>query len=126
MSEENSLHEYQIKELLETQEDHSRRIKSLEENRIEMRMEFSNIKKELSDQKALTLDLDRQSREKNDKLFEKMLSSQDAIMNKLVDSGTEKVKTEGKVKLKKVITYGGIILALISSLTSIILALLNN
>jgi hypothetical protein len=119
------LHEYQFKEILETQEEHSKRIKVLEENKIEMKMEFMNIKKELSDQKALTLDLDRQTKEKTDRLFAKVLDSQDNIMKQIVEAQNLRTKNEGEISLKKIVTYGGIIIAIITSATNIVMAILK-
>ncbi|MBX4266522.1 hypothetical protein [Clostridium estertheticum] len=64
------------KEIIETQNEHNTRLKILEENKIEMKLEFGNLKQNQSEQKVLMLELDRTSKENNAKQFDKILLAQ--------------------------------------------------
>lgn len=114
------LQEYKLKELKETQDEHSRRIKLLEENKIEMKMEFANLKQSQADQKALILEIDRSSREKNDRLFSKIFDSQDIILNKIIENKSSESKGNIEITKTKLAIYGSIITAIITIVTLIV------
>ena len=131
----NKLQFSQIKDtqdkIIKNQNEHNTRLRILEENKIQMTAEFAILKQSQSDQKVLMLDLDRVAREKNDKMFDKILTAQikneetnekkfenmangqDAIMTKLNEvssNNTNKMEiTKGKMLM-----YGGIFVALIT------------
>lgn len=132
-----ALHEYQFTEIkevqrgiLETQEQFNERIKSLENNKIQMTMEFQNLKQSQSEQKILMLDLDRISRENNDKKFEKILSTQDKnedkndklfsaqteLLTKIVDN--QNVNASGRIEITK--GKIAIIIALITAIVTLV------
>lgn len=64
------------KEIIDKQNEHNTRLKILEENKIEMKLEFGNLKQNQSEQKVLMLELDRTSKENNAKQFDKILIAQ--------------------------------------------------
>jgi len=90
----------------------------LEEYTIENKLEFATLKQNQTEQKALSLELDRSSREKIDKLFERVLTSQENMsisqgktLTKLLNN--QNADSKGRVELTKtkLAMYGGIIAA---------------
>lgn len=111
------LQEYKLKELKETQDQHDARLKVLETNKIEMKMEFQNLKQSQIEQKALILELDRSSREKNDRLFDKMFTSQDKILNKVLETKSNEVTGKIEITKGKIAFYGSVIAAIVTVAT---------
>ena len=141
----NKLQFEQIKEsqdkIIENQNEHNTRLRILEENKIQMTSEFANLKQSQSDQKSLMLELDNKARDKNDKMFDKILNAQVkneekndkkfdkieegqvAIMNKLNEVQADRT---GKLEISKgkMVMYAGIIIALITIIPTVIVLFL--
>lgn len=141
----NKLQFDQIKEsqnkIIENQNEHNTRLRILEENKIQMTSEFANLKQNQSDQKSLMLELDSKARDKNDKMFDRILNAQikneekndkkfekigegqDAIISKLGEIQTDK---SGKLELSKgkMVMYGLIIVAIITIIPACIVLFL--
>lgn len=121
------LQEYKLKELREAKENHEARIKILEESKIETKLEFGQIKTEFAnlkqsqiEQKALILEIDRSSREKNDRLFSKIFDSQDIILNKIIENKSSESKGNIEITKTKLAIYGSIITAIITIVTLVV------
>ena len=63
--------------MLDIQNEHNTRLKILEENKVEMKFEFSVLKQSQTEQKALVLELDSKARDSYEKKFEKILNVQE-------------------------------------------------
>ena len=99
--------------IVENQNEHNTRLRILEENKIQMTSEFANLKQSQADHKILMLDLDRTAREKNDKMFDKVLvaqtkneentdkkfDSQNELLLKIVEG--QNITKSGKVEISK-------------------------
>lgn len=122
-----ALHDYKFKEILTTQDDHNKRLKILEESKIETRLEFSQIKTEFAnlkqsqiEQKALILEIDRSSKEKMEKLFDKVLTSQDAIFNKVLENQNSSNSGKTEISKGKIALYMAMITAFVTIFTLVI------
>ena len=117
------LHEYQINELIKTKEDHEDRIKRLEENNQQAKMEFALIKKELAEQKALTLDIGMRSQDKSEKLIAKVIESQESYFTQLLNS--QQKSENNKIELTKgqIALFCAIVTGISGIITSILMVL---
>jgi hypothetical protein len=120
-----NLVEYRIDELHQGHKNHEQRIAQLETNYMEMKQEFLYVKKELSDQKALTLEIGMKSQDKTDRLFNKLLSSQKENFDKILELQTSKTKNSVDVTKGKLVLYGVIITSLSGIITAIINVIFN-
>lgn len=116
-----NLVEYRIDELHQGHKNHEQRIAQLETNYMEMKQEFLYVKKELSDQKALTLEIGMKSQDKTDRLFDKLLLSQKENFDKIIKMQTNKSKNSFELTKAKMAIYT----LIITSLSGIITAIIN-
>jgi hypothetical protein len=117
--------EYRIGELHEGQKNHEQRIAKLEANYMEMKQEFMYVKKESSEQKALTLEIGMKSQDKTEKLFGKLLNSQKENFDKLLEMQSSKSKHSVEVTKGRLVLYGVIITSLSGIITAIINVIFN-
>jgi|GEM_PF-6490967 len=99
--------------MLDIQNEHNTRLKILEENKVEMKFEFSVLKQSQTEQKALVLELDSKARDSYEKKFEKILNVQEKneskndklfeqqtlILTKIVDN--QAITNSGRFELNK-------------------------
>jgi len=99
--------------MLDIQNEHNTRLKILEENKVEMKFEFSVLKQSQTEQKALVLELDSKARDAYEKKFEKILlvqekneskndklfEQQTLILTKIVDN--QAITNSGRFELNK-------------------------
>ena len=99
--------------MLDIQNEHNTRLKILEENKVEMKFEFSVLKQSQTEQKALVLELDSKARDAYEKKFEKILlvqekneskndklfENQTLILQKIVDN--QAITNSGRFELNK-------------------------
>lgn len=123
--------------IIENQNEHNTRLRILEENKVQMTAEFASLKQSQADHKVLMLDLDRAAREKNDKMFDKIIVTQTKIEEKNELKFTEmgngqdvillklneiQASSTGKVEISKtkMIVLGTVIVAFITAIPYII------
>lgn len=92
----------------------------LENNNINIKMEFANLKQSQADQKALILEIDRSSREKNDRLFSKIFDSQDTILNKIIENKSSENNGKTEITKGKIVLYTTIITSIVAVITVLI------
>lgn len=103
----------QIKEeqtkINEVQDKHDTRLQKLEQNSFLMEKEFSNLKASQNEQKILMLELDSKSTEKNDKMFDRILTGQakneeknDIKLTSIIEGMKETKRIEKDTKDKKI------------------------
>jgi hypothetical protein len=118
--------EADIQDIYKKSETQEERIRKLEEYKMEIKGELLLIKKELSDQKSLSIELNMRINDKLDSTLAKVLEGQESYLNKFVEhqtkqlsDKTKQIEVDKKVKEQRLIFWSAIVSAASAILVTI-------